>query len=410
MSNKSSVAISAQDQDTTAGILLSTMADIKVTMSHEGHPVMKHVLENLGSLKNGEIPESLTIHGNAILNSTQRTAAQVKGKVRQMINGKVDGITMEDHSGMYKKLEDFLSRTARPASSSAKAPSCKASTAPIADMPGPVVEEAGSDEEPTAKRQKMALQPRFNNPGLKILRALESQQQAFMEQQQKNQQAFRDETKEQIENATKMSERELHSAAVPNESMQEKLLDDEIFLAYAAQNAPKSMVDKLVDNEAFQKLMAEQLKDDEDVKVTLQEDADFQQLMIKNLKEDSDWAKQFAVDKSFCQTLMEDNEFLQILVAKLKDDDEFQEKLSENEKFLTAMAGELKHDRMFQKRLVKDDTFRTDIARELKDDKKFQKRLAKAQVKYDEEEDDEEEDDEEEDDEEEDDEEEDDKE
>ena len=353
MSNKSSVAISAQDQDTTAGILLSTMADIKVTMSHEGHPVMKHVLEELGSLKNADIPESLTIHGNAILNSSQRTTSQVKGKIRQMINGKADGITPEDHSGMYKKLEEFLSRTARPASSSAKAPSCKASTAPIADMPEPVVEEAGSDEEPTAKRQKMALQPRFNNPGLKILRALESQQQAFMEQQRKDQQAFRDETKEQIENATNRSERELHLAAVANQSMQEKLLDDQDFLVYAAQNVPKSMVDKLVDDKALQKLMAEQLKDDDEVKESLTEDSDFQQLMAAELQGDDDFQDKLVKSHAFCHQLMKDNNFLKMMVAKLKKRKAFQDKLVEDDRFRTCIAGELKHDKKFQKRLAK---------------------------------------------------------
>ena len=86
------------------------MPEVKVTVSHDHHPVMKHVLQQLASLKNADKPEGLTLQGAVISNVNLRTASQIKAKTRAMINGKVEGIACDDHINMVKKSKSMFLR------------------------------------------------------------------------------------------------------------------------------------------------------------------------------------------------------------------------------------------------------------------------------------------------------------
>ncbi len=270
------------------------MTEVKVTVSHDSHPVMKHILQELASVKNADKPEGLTLQGSVISNGSQKTASQIKAKTRAMINGKVEGITHDDHTGMYKKIEEYVSQTTRgnSSSSSNRSPSGQiVQQTAIVSHTGPVIEEAASDEEPTAKRHK-ALQPRFNTPAVKLLRSLEAQrnqmksdQEAFLKQQRTEQEAFRAQAMQQMKEATQRRDSARYEAAVRDPSMQEELLKDNDFLELAADHCKvdPSMKTSLLCDNRFLDLMVEELKDDSDFKMELMEDADFLGKMSERL-------------------------------------------------------------------------------------------------------------------------------
>ena len=97
---------------------------LNITMAHGNHPVMQDILQQLGGTPNKKCPAEVIIRGEKI-EGTTRTAEEIKAKLRILINGKVEGILVNDHSGMYDKLLEYIKGKSSSVASSSQEPPLK---------------------------------------------------------------------------------------------------------------------------------------------------------------------------------------------------------------------------------------------------------------------------------------------
>ena len=171
--------------------------EARVTMVHSNHPVMKDLLEQIGSGKNKEVLKVFRLNGVIVDNPKFRTNVQMKSKLREMINGNVPNAPPTDHAAMYKELGKYIcsGRGGEHSSASSSAgqvvkaaeeekPSRKR-VAGNAAAPAPVIDQAADDEQPVHKRRKTHEKTAIANPSSqKVVRMMTN----FMQEQRQLQQ------------------------------------------------------------------------------------------------------------------------------------------------------------------------------------------------------------------------------